>query len=88
MSDYEIKKLQKRVTNGAIGRREFLKAASALGLAAVAPTLYTQAAYATPKKGGTYRIGLPAANTGSQVELKSIRVPSLSNTMPLCCICE
>ena len=68
MSDYEIKKLQKRVTNGGIGRREFLKAASAMGLAAVAPTLYTQAAFATPKKGGVYRVGLGGANTGDKMD--------------------
>ncbi|MCZ6798003.1 MAG: ABC transporter substrate-binding protein [Gammaproteobacteria bacterium] len=68
MSDYEIKKLQKRVTNGGMGRREFLTAAGAMGLAAIAPALYSQAAYATPKKGGTYRIGIPAANTGDNFD--------------------
>jgi len=68
MSDYEIKKLQKRVTNGGMSRREFMTAAGAMGLATIAPALYTQAAYATPKKGGTYRIGIPAANTGDNFD--------------------
>ena len=68
MSDYEIKKLQKRVTNGGMDRREFIKAATALGFAVAAPLLYSQAAYATPKKGGLYRVGLPAANTGDNFD--------------------
>ncbi len=68
MSDYEIKKLQKRVTNGGMNRREFIKAASAIGFAFAAPTLYSQAAYATPKKGGVYRLGLPGANTGDNMD--------------------
>ena len=68
MSDYHVKKLQKRVTNGGMSRREFIKAASAMGFAAAAPMLYSEAAYATPKKGGIYRIGLPAANTGDNFD--------------------
>ena len=68
MSDYEIGKLQKRVTNGGMSRREFLMAASAMGFAATAPALYSQAAYATPKKGGIYRVGIPAANTGDNMD--------------------
>ena len=68
MSDYDIKKLQKRVTNGGLDRREFIKAASAMGLAAVAPALYSQAAHATPKRGGTYRVGFGGANTGDKFD--------------------
>ena len=68
MSDYEIQKLQKRVTNGSMGRREFLMAATAMGLAATAPALYSRAAYATPKKGGVYRVGLGSANTGDNMD--------------------
>ena len=68
MSDYEIKKLQKRVTNGGLNRREFIQAATALGFAASASTLYSTAAYATPKKGGTYRLGLGSANTGDNMD--------------------
>ncbi|MCH8106208.1 MAG: ABC transporter substrate-binding protein [Proteobacteria bacterium] len=68
MSDYEIKKLQKRVTNGGMSRREFIMAATAMGFAVAAPTLYSQAAYAAPKKGGLYRIGIPAANTGDNFD--------------------
>ncbi|MFB3058110.1 MAG: ABC transporter substrate-binding protein, partial [Gammaproteobacteria bacterium] len=68
MSDYEIKKLQKRVTNGGMSRREFIQAASAIGIVAAAPLLYSEAAYAKPKKGGLYRIGIPAANTGDNFD--------------------
>jgi len=68
MSDYVIRKLQKRVTNGGIDRREFIKALSAMGLAAIAPALYSEAAYATPKKGGVYRMGLGGANTGDKLD--------------------
>jgi peptide/nickel transport system substrate-binding protein len=66
--DYEIQKLQKRVTNGGMNRREFIKAATAMGFVATAPALYSHAAYATPKKGGTYRIGLGGANTGDMLD--------------------
>ena len=48
--DYEIRKLQKRVTNGGMDRREFIKAATAMGFAATAPALYSHAAYARRKK--------------------------------------
>ncbi len=68
MSDYEIQKLQKRVTNGGMSRREFLLAASAMGLAAAGPALYAKAAYATPKRGGVYRLGLGSANTGDNMD--------------------
>ena len=36
--DYELKKLQKRVTDGGMGRRNFIKAASVMGLSAAALT--------------------------------------------------
>lgn len=68
MSDYEIKKLQKRVTNGGMSRREFIMAATAMGFAVAAPTLYSQAAYATPKKGGVYRLAMSGANTGDNMD--------------------
>ena len=41
--DYELKKLQKRVIDGGMSRRNFIKAASAMGLWAAAPALYSQA---------------------------------------------
>ena len=66
--DYEIRKLQKRVTNGGIGRREFIKAATAMGFAATAPALFSHAAHATPKKGGVYRVGFGGANTGDMLD--------------------
>ena len=79
MSDYEIKKLQKRVTNGGMDRREFIKAATALGFAVAAPSLYSQAAYATPKKRGQTA---PFPNTRPAItakyhrtEQKTVRTP-------------
>ena len=71
MSDYEIKKLQKRVTTGGMSRREFMTAASAMGLGALAPALYHTAAYATPKKGGLFTVGLGKANTGDNFDTGS-----------------
>jgi len=68
MPDYRIKELQKRVTNGGVSRREFMKAATAMGFAATAPALYAKAAYAMPKKGGVYRLGLGSANTGDNMD--------------------
>ena len=68
MSDIKNQRLQKRVTNGNMSRRECLMAASALGLAATAPALYSKATFATPKKGGVYRVGIPAANTGDNMD--------------------
>ena len=41
--DYELKKLQERVTDGGMSRRNIIKAASAMGLSAAAPALYSQA---------------------------------------------
>ena len=64
----EIKKLQNQVTQGRLSRRNFLSAAMALGVGAIAPTLYSEAAQAAPKKGGLYRIGIPAANTGDNFD--------------------
>ena len=64
----EIEKLQKRVINGSLSRREFMRAAAVMGLAAAAPALYAKAAHAKPKKGGHYRVGLPAANTGDNMD--------------------
>ena len=66
--DYEIRKLQKRVTNGGMDRREFIKAATAMGFAATAPALFSHAAHATPKKGGVYRVGFGGANTGDMLD--------------------
>ncbi|MBC8269982.1 MAG: ABC transporter substrate-binding protein [Rhodospirillaceae bacterium] len=68
MSDYKIKQLQKRVSNGGLSRREFMQAATMLGFAATASSLYSTAAYATPKKGGVYRVGLGSANTGDNMD--------------------
>ena len=64
----DLQRMQKQVTRGAMSRREFLSRASAMGLMAAAPLLYNEAAQAAPKKGGVYRVGLPAANTGDTLD--------------------
>ena len=64
----DLQRMQKQVTRGTMSRREFLSRASAMGLMAAAPLLYTEAAQAAPKKGGVYRLGLPAANTGDTLD--------------------
>ena len=64
----DLQRMQKQVTRGTMSRREFLSRASAMGLMAAAPLLYNEAAQAAPKKGGVYRVGLPAANTGDTLD--------------------
>jgi peptide/nickel transport system substrate-binding protein len=60
----EIKKLEHLLALGRISRREFLARASALGLAAAAPSLMTGASHApAPSKGGTLRIGIGHGST-------------------------
>jgi peptide/nickel transport system substrate-binding protein len=66
--DKEIKKLQAQVSNNQMSRRSFMTSAMALGVGAMAPGLYSEAANAAVKKGGTYRIGIPAANTGDNFD--------------------
>ena len=66
--DKEIKKLQKQVSDNQMSRRRFMQGAMALGVGAIAPALYSEAAQAAPKKGGLYRIGIPAANTGDNFD--------------------
>ena len=64
----DLQRMQKQVTRGTMSRREFLSRASAMGLMAAAPMLYSQAAQAAPKKGGVYRMGLGGANTGDMLD--------------------
>ena len=63
----EIKKLQKQVSENQMSRRRFMQGAMVLGVGAMAPTLYSEAAKAAPKKGGIYRMGLGGANTGDSM---------------------
>jgi peptide/nickel transport system substrate-binding protein len=66
--DKEIRKLQQKVSENQMGRRRFMQGAMALGVGAIAPSLYSEAAQAAPKKGGTYRMGLGGANTGDSLD--------------------
>jgi hypothetical protein len=61
--DDEIKYLQRLVTENGLSRRNFLTAAMALGVGAMAPALYSQAALAAPKRGGRLRQGLTGGAT-------------------------
>ena len=56
----ELMKLEELLVKGRMSRREFLSRVSILGLTgAVSPALWRSIAHAeTPKKGGTFRIGL------------------------------
>ena len=66
--DKEIKKLQQQVSENQMSRRRFMQGAMALGVGALAPSLYSEAAKAAPKKGGVYRMGLGGANTGDSLD--------------------
>ena len=66
----ELMKLEELLFKGRISRRQFLRRLSILGLTGVvSPTLWTSIAHAgTPKKGGTYRIGLAGASTAESLD--------------------
>ena len=64
----EIRKLQQKVSDNQMSRRRFMQDAMALGVGAIAPSLYSEAAQAAPKKGGIYRMGLGGANTGDSLD--------------------
>jgi len=66
--DDEIKYLQRMVTEGGLSRRKFLSAAMAAGVGAMAPVLYSQAAFAAPKKGGRLRQGLTGGATSDVLD--------------------
>jgi len=61
----DIKDLEKAAQEGKLDRREFIKRSGALGLAApFAATLLSQSVHAaTPKKGGTFRLGVGHGST-------------------------
>ena len=60
-----LRRLQRELTGREVGRRRFIEGAMALGLtASAATTLWSQTVQAsTPKKGGTFRVGLHDGNT-------------------------
>ncbi len=66
----ELTKLEKWLAEGHMGRREFLNRVSVLGLtAAVSPALWTSISHAaTPKRGGTFRIGVRGASTAESLD--------------------
>ena len=66
MHDEIVKRMlgDKRTT-----RREFLAGATALGLSvSAASAMWSKAAKAAPKKGGTYRVGMHDGNTTDQLD--------------------
>lgn len=66
----ELMKLEKLLASGKISRRQFLSSMSILGLtASVFPALWPATGHAaTPKRGGTYRIGLSSASTAESLD--------------------
>ncbi|MGE4562521.1 MAG: peptide ABC transporter substrate-binding protein, partial [Rhodospirillales bacterium] len=65
----QVERLKKRYANGGITRRRFMEGALALGMTvASASAFVSSVAAATPKRGGVYRVGLPAANTGDNLD--------------------
>ena len=56
--------LKKSYAQGRINRRGFMEGALAMGMTVAAASTYTsEVAAATPKKGGTFRLGLGGAST-------------------------
>ena len=66
--DDEIKFLQRLVTENGLSRRKFLSATMAMGVGAMAPLLYSEAARAAPKKGGRLRQGLTGGATSDVLD--------------------
>jgi peptide/nickel transport system substrate-binding protein len=64
----DIKLMQNLVTEGSLSRRKFLSAAMAMGVGSLAPALYSQAAFAAPKKGGRLRQGLTGGSTSDVLD--------------------
>ena len=59
--------LHQQLHNGRISRREFMRAASALGLAVAAPAVFNTAG-AAPKKGGKFTVGLGHGSTTDSLD--------------------
>jgi len=64
----EIILLQRLVVENRLSRRKFLSAAMALGVGAMAPVLYSEAARAAPKSGGRLRQGLTGGATSDVLD--------------------
>ena len=65
----DLDALKRQLRDGVIGRREFLKASTALGLAAAAgPALMTEARAAAPKQGGHLRLGTTEGSTSDTLD--------------------
>jgi len=64
----EIRFLQQMVAENRLSRRSFLSMAMALGVGAVAPALYSEAAKAAPKQGGRLRQGLTGGATSDVLD--------------------
>ena len=66
----ELMKLEELLVKGRMSRREFLRRVSILGLTgAVSPAMWRSIAHAeTPKRGGTFRIGLVGASTSESLD--------------------
>ncbi|MDX1576509.1 MAG: twin-arginine translocation signal domain-containing protein, partial [Kiloniellales bacterium] len=62
---HEFETLLRRLSEGRIGRRDFIKKATALGLASAVPAgiLAEEAKASEPKRGGTLRQGLSEGAT-------------------------
>ena len=74
----KLKKLEEMLAQKKISRREFMKRATALGLAAVvSPIVSADPSYAaaTPKKGGRLRAALSGGSTANTLD------PALSDDM-------
>lgn len=63
----DLKKLESELRAGRISRREFLQAASVMGLATVAPSIMSTAR-AEPKKGGRLRVGSGHGSTTDSLD--------------------
>jgi len=67
MSD--LKKLEHLFVQGKISRREFMARASALGLAAAAPSFMSSPAFAAePREGGHFKLGIGAGSTTDSLD--------------------
>jgi len=65
----KLESLRASLTAGTIDRREFLRRSTAAGIGVAAMAMLTrEAAAATPKKGGTLRMGLAGGNTNDSLD--------------------
>ncbi|WP_455374499.1 ABC transporter substrate-binding protein [Limibacillus halophilus] len=65
----EISKLQRHLAEGRIGRREFLRGATALGVSAAVATSMAGKAMAAPMKGGRFRFGIAHGSTTDTLDM-------------------